>query len=123
MKNLNRLIIFVLLTSFTSVQTGCSPKPMKDSKAEAKFDAPLRMKLSEVKQAKVDAPLTCLVKLNGSLDEKKRKMLKEAGINVVTVIKTIATIEGRPDAIRQIATYDFVHSISLSQTRYPLEKK
>ena len=123
MTNLNCLITFVLLTSFISIQTGCSSKPMKDKKAEAKFDAPLRMKLSEVKQTKVDAPLTCLVKLNSSLDEKKRKMLKEAGINVVTVIKKIATIEGQPDAIRQIATYDFVHSISLSQTRYPLEKK
>lgn len=123
MKNLNHLIICTLLMSFISIQTGCSSKPMKVSKAEAKFDAPLRMKLNEVKQAKVDAPLKCLVKLNGSFDEKKKKMFNETGINVLTVLTEIITIEGQPDAIRQIATYDFVHSISLSQTRYPLEKQ
>jgi hypothetical protein len=109
--------------SFISIQTGCSSKSMKDSKAEAKFDAPLRMKFREIKQAKVDAPLKCLVKLNGSFDEKKKEILKEAGISVLTVLKEIITIEGQPDAIRQVASYDFVHSISLSQTRYPLKKQ
>ena len=122
MNYISHLIISTLLM-FISIQTGCSSKSMKDLKAEAKFDAPLRMKLSEVKQAKIDAPLTCLIKLNGSFDEKKRKMLKEAGINVLTVLKEIITFEGQPETIRQIATYDFVHSISLSQTRYPLEKQ
>jgi hypothetical protein len=92
---------------------------MIDEKAEAKFDAPLRMKLNELKQVKVAAPLKCLVKLNGSFDEKKNKMLDETGIDVLTVLNEIITIEGQPDAIRRVATYDFVHSISLSQTRYP----
>jgi hypothetical protein len=96
---------------------------MKDSKAEAKFDTPLRMKLREVKQTNVDAPLKCLVKLNSSFDEKIKEMFKETGISVLTVLKEIITIEGPPDAIRQIASYDFVHSISLSQTRYPLNKR
>jgi hypothetical protein len=96
---------------------------MKDSTAETKFDTPLRMKLREVEEAKIDEPLKCLVKLNGSLDEVKKKMLNENGINVLSVSKEIITIEGQSHAIRQLATYDFVHSISLSQTRYPLEKQ
>ena len=96
---------------------------MKDSQAETKFDAPLRMKLSEIKQENPNTPLKCLVKLNGALDDEKGKMFKEAGISVLSVVKQIITIEGAPDAIRQVANYDFVHSISLSQTRYPVEKQ
>ena len=119
MINLNHLIICTLLVSFFSIQTGCSSKSKKDSNLEAKFDAPLRFKLRDVKQTKVDEHLKCLVKLNGSYDEKKKKMLTETGIIVLTVLKEIITIEGQPDAIRQIATYDFVQSISLSQTRFP----
>ncbi len=121
MENLNRLIICTLLM-FTSTQTGCSQKPIKDSRAEAKLDAPLRMKLSEVKQTKVDAPLKCLVKLNGAFDEEKKRVFSEIGVSVLTVLKEIITIEGQPDAIRKIATYHFVHSISLSQIRYPPRK-
>ncbi len=122
MKYINHLIICTLLM-LISIQTGCSSKSMKESKAEAKFDAPLRMKLREVKQARANGPLKCLVKLNGPFDENKRKILKEAGINILTVLKEIIAIEGQSDAIRRAASYDFVHSISLSKTRYPLQKQ
>ncbi len=121
MKNLNRLIICTLLM-IISTQTGCSSKRMNDSKTESKFDATLRMKLKEISQANADSTVQCLVKLNGVFDEEKKKVFSEAGITVLTVLKEIITIEGQPDAIRKIAAYNFVHSISLSQTRYILKK-
>ncbi len=117
MKNLNYIAICMLLM-FISTQTGCRSRHMKNTKAEVKFDALLRMKLNEANQANSDSPLKCLVKLNGVFDEEKKNVFKEAGITVLTVLKEIITIEGQPDAIRKIAAYDFVHSISLSQTRY-----
>ena len=124
MKYLNHFIICILLmSSFISIQTGCSSKPMIDTKTEAKFDTPLRMKLNEANQANNDSPVQCLVKLNGAFDEEKKEVFNETGITVLTVLKEIITIEGHPDAIRKIATYHFVHSISLSQTRYLQEKK
>lgn len=95
---------------------------MKDSNINSKFDAPLRMKLEEVNQAQESTILKCFIKCEGSIDGVKRKVLEEAGIRILTVAKDIATVEGTFAAIRQAAGYNFVRSISLSQTRYPLDK-
>lgn len=108
------IVCAVLAASF--IQTGCSQKSMKDTKADTKLDAPLRMKLDAANQANVDSPLQCLVKLNSALDEGKKKLLKNAGVKILTVLPEIITVEGAPEAIRKVANLDFVHSISLSQT-------
>jgi len=97
-----------------NIQTGCS----SDSNPEDKLDAQLRNKLSEMKQENADLPLKCFVKFVGNFDENKEEKLKEIGVKVLTVLKEIVIIEGRPDAISKVASLDFVHSISLSQTRY-----
>lgn len=83
---------------------------------KAKLDAPLRMKLNEIAQSKNTALLKCFLKINGPLDEKKKKILEELEIHIISVIENIISFEGKPDAIYQVAALDFVHSISLSQT-------
>ena len=96
---------------------------MKVSMAEAKLDAPLRMKLNEAQEAQSESLIRCLVKINSALSVDQQKLLKEAGVNVLTVVDKIITIEGQSDAIRSVSSYDFVHSISLSQTRSSQEKQ
>ncbi len=120
MNYVNCCIICTLLM-FVFVQSGCSSKSMQVSKAEAKFDAPLRIKLNEAQEAQSVIPIQCIVKLNSALGEDNQKLFKDAGINVLAVVNEIITIEGPPDAIRSIAVHDFVHSISLSQTRFSNE--
>lgn len=105
------------------IQSGCRSKSRQDSQADAKLDASLRMKLREARQADSDSLIQCLVKLNGAFDAEKKKVLHDSGITILTVVKEIITIAGDPDAVRKMATLDFVHSISLSQTRVPPEKQ
>ncbi len=111
------------LLLFIFMCTGCSSDATKGSRAETKLDAPLRMKLKEAGQSGAGASVQCLLKLKGALDESKKKVLNQTGITILSVLGEIITIEGDPEAIREVATLDFVHSMSLSQTRMPPEKQ
>lgn len=111
--NITRFLILTIVIVI-NIQTGCS----SDFKPEDKLDAQLRNRLSEMKQTNAELSLQCFVKFVGKFDEKKEKKIKENGVKVLNVMKEIVIIEGKDDAILNIASLDFVQSISLSQTRY-----
>ncbi len=83
------------------------------------MDASLRMKLEEINQTQSEAPVQCLAKITGLFDEQKEKALNDTGIRILNTFNDLISLEGSPEAIRKAAQLDFVHSISLSQTRLP----
>lgn len=96
---------------------------MKESTSNTKFDAALRLKLREMEWGKEEALLKCFIQLDKPIDQSKKQRLEAAGLRVLTSVKEIAAVEGKPDAIRRAANYDFVRSISLSQARPPLQRQ
>ena len=104
---------------FFSLLTGCSSRSLNSVNGDAKFDAPLRIKLEEARQGDDASPVPCLVKLEGALDDALRQRLDNTGINVLSALNEILIVEGSPEAIHNMARLDFVKSISLSQTSNP----
>lgn len=82
-----------------------------------KFDAPLRLQLRQIEEAGSGARVRVLVEAGDALTAAQRGRLEEVGLTVQTVAGHIVTGEGTPEAIRQVATLDFVTSLSLSRTR------
>lgn len=106
-----------------AVQT--AKKDMEESTHDNKLDAPLRLKLRERAEVRTQeqALIRCLIEFNGPVKDEEKRQLEAAGLRLLTVVNQIATAEGGPDAIHRAAAYEFVRSISLSQTRSPLQKQ
>lgn len=63
-----------------------------------------------------------LLKLDRLSDDDVVRQLEECGLEFRTYVDDIITARGTPDAIKCSTKLDLVVSISLSQTRRPLEQ-
>lgn len=93
---------------------GCHSRAMQVTPDPSKFDAPLRQKLAA---ASADEPISCLVKLTAAPTEAHRLAIDETGVDILSEIQEIITVQGPPEAIRRLAGLDFIQSIALSQRR------
>lgn len=84
---------------------------------DAKFDAPLRLKIHELEQSGSRDSLDCFIRLDGYPAAEKQAALRKAGLRILTTLRTIITVRGTSGALRRAASHDFVKQISLSQTR------
>jgi hypothetical protein len=124
MKNRFRLytIVLLLVPLLTlCVIWGCKRTADERPTPYLKMDAPLRMKLAEMERTEDRAPVQCLIEIDGELDTETKEKLERTGIRVITVVGTIAAIEGDPDSIVRCAGLDIVRSVSLSIVRQPFE--
>ena len=83
----------------------------------AKFDAPLRQALAR----EGGTALQVLIELPAAPSDSQRSALERAGLDRHSVVGRIVTATGSPDAIRRVASFDFVRSLSLSRERPPLD--
>lgn len=109
-KFLNHLVCILIFI----FQFGCSSNSMNESISNNKMDSSLKIKIEELKKSNDNSSIKCFVKLIEVIDEYKKSKIKLSGAKILTELKTILTIEGNSEAIKKVASFDFVHSISLS---------
>ncbi len=85
---------------------------------EQKFDARLRKLANEGKSSRI---ISCTIQLNRDYDKKIQEKFAEAGVKVLTNLVTIVTAEASIDAIKKVASYDFVVFIEADKEIYPLQ--
>lgn len=87
---------------------------------ETKLDASLRTEIMKQEREGGEEEIRVFVKLDHVSDDDVVRQLEECGLDLRTYVDDIITARGTPEAIKCSTTLDFVVSISLSQTRRPL---
>jgi len=82
-----------------------------------KFDASLRIEIHSQRSENLSNPIACFVQLEKEPEEKDIKQLKNCGVEIITIIKDIVTLEGSPDELECVSNFSFVKNISQSQKR------
>jgi len=116
-----RPLIFVLLP-LIFLFSHCRSERADMQIDETKLDAPLRAEITKQEREGEEERIRVFVKLDRLSDDDVVRQLEECGLELRTYIDDIITARGNPDAIKCATALDFVVSISLSQTRRPLQQ-
>ncbi|ACF12706.1 hypothetical protein Ctha_0235 [Chloroherpeton thalassium ATCC 35110] len=80
-----------------------------------KFDAPLRIKLRELKKNEAKETLRVLVKCSSKISDEMKTALEKTGLKIGTIAGNICTTSGNIHVIEHLQALQFVQRVSLSQ--------
>ena len=107
------LLILILMV-------GCGPD--RSLLMETKLDAPLRQRMTALKDAESPEKLSILGKCVGTIDGPMREALVDAGAQVHTMTNDLFSATIPSDCVLDVAALDFVVQLQLSQTSKPLSQ-
>ncbi len=81
----------------------------------SKFEAALNMKIKEAQKKGDTSEIGVIIKLKSKPSNEQIDSLKNAGINVNTIVGNIITAEGKPEEIIDIAKFEFVEFVQLAK--------
>ncbi len=108
------VLSFTLLMASLMV-SGCAAS--KESTADEKYNAALRMEMQKPEVKSGNREIPCLVKVETTSHENINKDFKKCGVQIITSTKTIVSAKGKGDAIKCIAELDYVKRIELSEKK------
>jgi hypothetical protein len=82
-----------------------------------KMDAPLRIIISQHKNADDSIIIDCFAELTNPPDENMRTQIEATGVRIKTIVNQIITVSGNADAINELSKLDIVVQLQLSQKR------
>lgn len=114
-------IHILLLIAFAGIfiLSSCKHTPEERNNDTMKLDAPLRTKITQMERDNDQSALSFYIELTEDIDDEKREVLKDTGIEIKSAVDKIIVAEGDPDSIKRTAQLEFVRSLSLSMTRRP----
>jgi hypothetical protein len=111
---------YALVFFLTTLATSCGPDVTL--LMETKLDAPLRQKMTALKDVENAEIIAVFGRCTGAIDQTMRQSLLEAGANVHTMVNDIFTASVSSSDVIEVASLDFVIQLQLSQTSKPLPR-